>query len=159
MSKIILNQEKVIIKISEEGTYAHIVGSGMDLHWEPCSEEIARLDYENRNTQFENLRDGGIYFPSEDMVMPFDCGVTEIIDVDLPEYVKTKEYKYIDGAFVINVPVKIERIKKELSNLDIIINRATEDLYIATGTVAYANVQEVINRKNALRAELAALEA
>ena len=159
MSKIVLDSEKVILKISEEGTYAHIVGTGNDTHWEGCTEEVARNDYENRSSQSGALKDGGIYFPNENMVMPFNCGVDSIIEVEIPEGVKEREYKYIDGQFIINVPVRKENIIRELAELDTIINRATEDLYTATNTTPYANVQEVIAKKEALRAELAELEA
>ena len=159
MSKIVLDSEKVILKISEEGTYAHIVGTGNDTHWEGCTEEVARNDYENRSSQSGALKDGGIYFPNENMVMPFNCGVDSIIEVEIPEGVKEREYKYIDGQFIINVPVRKENIIRELAELDTIINRATEDLYTATGTTPYASVEEVIAKKEALRKELAELEA
>ena len=159
MSKIVLDSEKVILKISEEGTYAHIVGTGNDTHWEGCTEEVARNDYENRSSQSGALKDGGIYFPNENMVMPFNCGVDSIIEVEIPEGVKEREYKYIDGQFIINVPVRKENIIRELAELDTIINRATEDLYTATGTTPYTSVEEVIAKKEALRKELAELEA
>lgn len=157
MSKIVLDADKVILKIAEEGTYAHIVGTGDATHWEGCSEEVARNDYANRSSQSGALKDGGIYFPNENMVMPFNCGADSIIEVELPEGVKAREYKYIDGEFVINVPVRREAIIRELAELDAIINRATEDLYVATGTTPYASVEEVIVKKDALRAELAQL--
>ena len=159
MSKIVLDADKVILKISNEGTYAHIVGTGNDTHWEGCTEEVARNDYKNRNSQSGLLKDGGIYFPNENMVMPFNCGVDSIIEVEVPEEVKEGEYKYIDGQFIINVPARKENIIRELSELDSIINRATEDLYAATGTTPYASVEEVIDKKEALRKELAELEA
>lgn len=41
--------------------------------------------------------------------------------------------------------------KKELTELDITINRSTEDLYIMTGSTPYSSVQAVIDRKNELR--------
>lgn len=82
----------------------------------------------------------------------------EIIEVEtVPENVEPALYKYVDGEFTINVEQKRRYILDELSNLDTVINRATEDLYTATNTTPYANVQEVINRKNELRTELAAL--
>lgn len=159
MSKIIINNNSEILKISEECSYAHIVGTGADMHWEACTEDVARHDYEHRICEENHMIDGGIYFPSSNMIMPFGCGASQIIDVEVPEGVIAREYKYENGEFIINTPVRIKRIKKELEELDVIINRATEDLYVATGTAAYANVQEVINRKNELRAELAQLEA
>ena len=159
MSKIVLNSENVILKISEEGTYAHIVGTGNDTHWEGCTEEVARNDYENRSSQSGAFKDGGIYFPNENMVMPFNCGVDSIIEVEVPEEVKEREYKYINGEFIINIPVRKENIIRELAELDTIINRATEDLYVATGTTPYASVEEVIAKKEELRKELAELES
>lgn len=159
MSKIVLDADKVILKISEEGTYAHIVGTGDATHWEACTEEVARNDYANRSSQSGALKDGGIYFPNENMVMPFNCGADSIVEVELPEGVKEREYKYIDGQFIINVPVRKEAIIRELAELDAIINRATEDLYIATGTTPYTSVEEVIAKKEALRAELVELNA
>lgn len=159
MSKIILNEENEIVKIAEEGGYAHIAGTGDDTHWELCSEEVARADYANKSSNDGVLKDGGIFFPGENMVMPFACGVTSIFDVEVPEDVIEREYKYIDGKFVVNVEVRKENIVKQLEELDAIINRATEDLYVATKTTPYASVQEVIEKKEALRAELAELEA
>ena len=159
MSKIVINENSEILYISEEGTYAHIVGIGEEMHWEACSEEIARNDHENCTCDETKIIDGGIYFPSINMIMPFGCGASQLIDVEVPEGILAREYKYENGEFIINTPVRIARIKKELEELDVIINRATEDLYVATGTSAYANVQDVINRKNELRAELAQLEA
>lgn len=159
MSKIVLNKENVILKIAEEGDYAHIVGLGEEAHWECCTKDIALADYENRCATEEKLLDGGIFFPEMNMVMPFSCGANEILEVEVPEGIKAQEYKYENGAFLINAPVRIKNIKKELEALDAIINRATEDLYAATETTAYANVQAAIDRKNVLRAELATLEA
>ena len=49
---------------------------------------------------------------------------------------------------------QIMLIKQELSILDKTINRATEDLYIATNTSPYTSIQEVIDKKNELRKEL-----
>ena len=147
-----------ILKISEEGGYGHIVGSGDDTHWELCSEEVARSDYKNRSMEVGAFKDGGIFFPEENMVMPFNCGVDSILDVEIPEGIKAGEYKYIDGKFVINVPVRKKAIIKELEELDKIINRSTEDLYAATGVTPYASIEEVIAKKEALRAELAELE-
>lgn len=159
MNKIVLNNENVILNISTEGDYAHVVGTGNETHWEICSEDIARQDYENRQATEEKIIDGGIFFPEANMVMPFSCGANEILEVEVPEGIKAQEYKYENGAFLINAPVRIRNIKKELEALDAIINRATEDLYVATETTAYVNVQAAIDRKNVLRAELATLEA
>lgn len=41
--------------------------------------------------------------------------------------------------------------KKELKELDTIINRATEDIYAKTETEYYASTKEVVDRKNELR--------
>lgn len=41
--------------------------------------------------------------------------------------------------------------KKELNELDGVINRATEDLYLASNITPYDSVQKVIERKNELR--------
>lgn len=41
--------------------------------------------------------------------------------------------------------------KKELKELDVIINRATEDIYAKTETDYYASTKEVVDRKNELR--------
>lgn len=49
---------------------------------------------------------------------------------------------------------RIEEIKAELSQLDTIINRSTEDLYVLTQTTPYTTTQEVITKKEELRAEL-----
>ena len=82
----------------------------------------------------------------------------EIVEVEIvPENVEPTLYKYVDGKFTINVEQKRRYILDELNELDVVINRATEDLYIATKTTPYTNVQEVINRKNELRTELATL--
>jgi hypothetical protein len=160
MNKIVLNKEKVVLMISTEGGYAHVVGVKEDAHWELCSEQIARNDYENRKATVEQIIDGGIFFPETNLVMSFSCGADSIIEVEnVPSNIVAYEYKYIDGEFVVNTPVRIKNIKTELDELDAVINRATEDLYITTGATAYANVQDVINKKNELRAELAQLEA
>ena len=158
MGKITLNEQGEILKISTEGGYGHIVGTGDDTHWELCSEEIARNDYKNRSTEPNAFKDGGIFFPEEDMVMPFNCGVDSILEVEIPEGIKPREYKYIDGKFVINVPVRKKAIIKELEELDKIINRSTEDLYASAGIKPYASVEEVIEKKQSLRIELTELE-
>lgn len=49
---------------------------------------------------------------------------------------------------------RVEEIKAELEQLDVTINRATEDLYVLTDTIPYKSTQEVIDRKEELRAEL-----
>lgn len=49
---------------------------------------------------------------------------------------------------------RIAEIKTELEELDATINRATEDLYNLTNTTPYKFTQEVIDRKEVLRAEL-----
>ena len=52
---------------------------------------------------------------------------------------------------------RMQEIKVELNSLDIIINRATEDLYNLTNTAPYETTQNVINRKKELREELKTL--
>ena len=52
---------------------------------------------------------------------------------------------------------KETEIKQELAELDITINRATEDLYNLTNTTPYESTQNVINRKIELREELKTL--
>lgn len=49
---------------------------------------------------------------------------------------------------------RVEEIKAELEQLDVTINRATEDLYNLTNTTPYKSTKEVIDKKEALRAEL-----
>lgn len=49
---------------------------------------------------------------------------------------------------------RAEEIKTELNNLDVTINRATEDLYALTEIIPYENIQNVISRKIELRNEL-----
>lgn len=160
MAKIVLDKENSIIKVATEGGYGHIVGIGDNARWELCSEEIARTDYENKVCTEDELRDGGIYFPKEDSVMPFDCGAEKIIEVEIPAEIQNpKDYKYINGEFVINNEIRINSIKIRLAELDLIINRATEDLYKATEATPYTTVEEAIKEKEALRAELATLLA
>lgn len=156
--KLILNEENEIMIAADEAEYAHVIGQGEDAHWESCPEEIAREDYENRNFEDENnIKDGGIILPSKQMIIPFVSGAREIVDADVPEDLNVLEYKYIDGEFILNTRVRESNIKQELEQLDIIINRATEDLYKATGVIAYETVQNAINKKDELRAELATL--
>ena len=159
MNKLILNKDNVILQITDNAEYVHVVGTGADAHWETCEEEVARHDYENRISNEEQIIDGGIKLTTAKIVMPFTSGAHMIVEAEIPEGINALEYKYIDGKFVINAKVRANNIKQELEELDTTINRATEDLYVATGTAAYTNVQEVIDRKNALRAELASLEA
>lgn len=52
---------------------------------------------------------------------------------------------------------RTQEIKVELNSLDVIINRATEDLYDLTNTTPYETTQNVINRKKELREELKTL--
>ncbi len=159
MNKIILDKDNVIVQITDAAEYVHVVGTGDETHWESCSEEIAKQDYEARSVAEGQIIDGGIRLITSKIIMPFNCGVSTIVETEVPAHVTIQEYKYENGAFLINTPVRIKNIKKELETLDAIINRATEDLYAATGTTAYANVQAAIDRKNVLRAELASLEA
>lgn len=68
--------------------------------------------------------------------------------VDVVEVPKTQEE--------LNAEKETE-IKQELAELDITINRATEDLYNLTNTTPYESTQNVINRKIELRNELKTL--
>ena len=138
--KLILTEENEIMIAADEAEYAHITGQGEDAHWEPCPEEIAREDYENQNFEDENIKDGGIILPSKQMIIPFASGAKQIVDADIPEDLNILEYKYINEEFVLNTRVRENNIKQELEQLDIIINRATEDLYKATGVTAYETV-------------------
>lgn len=156
--KLILDNNNAIIKVTTNAVYAHVEGTGNTTHWAECSEENARKDYENRKITSEEIIDGGILAPEEKVIIPFNAGANKIVEAEIPEGINVLEYKYIDGEFVINAKVRANNIKQELETLDTTINRATEDLYVATGIAAYTNVQEVIDRKNALRAELASLE-
>lgn len=157
--KLILNIKNEIIAVTNVANYAHIAGVGTEAHWEACDEQVARDDYANKGFDGEVVKDGGIILTTQNMIMPFASGAHMIVEAEIPEGINVLEYKYIDGEFVINAKVRANNIKQELETLDTTINRATEDLYVATGTAAYVNVQEVIDRKNALRAELASLEA
>lgn len=157
--KLILDNNNAIIKVTTNAVYAHVEGTGSTTHWAECSEEIAREDYANRKVTPEEIIDGGILAPEEKVIIPFNMGANKIVEAEIPEGIVASEYKYVDGEFIVNAPIRIRVIKDELEALDAIINRATEDLYIATETVAYANVQAAIDRKNVLRAELATLEA
>lgn len=49
---------------------------------------------------------------------------------------------------------KIAAIKVQLASLDVIIPRALEDLYNATGQTPYASVQVVIDQKIELRKQI-----
>ena len=155
MKKVVISIYDEVMKITTEGGYAHTVGTIDNASWELCSEEIARNDYENRGVVDGQLKNGGVYFPSENFVMPFGCGVAKIIDdVEVPDIVKPMEYKYIDGEFVINAPVRRRNIYSELEALDTTINRATEDLYKATGTIPHEAIAKIMQEKEQLRAEL-----
>ena len=78
------------------------------------------------------------------------------------EFVLDEEDNLID---VVEIPKtqeeldeeRTEEIKAELVQLDITINRATEDLYDLTNTTPYETTQNVINRKKELREELKTL--
>lgn len=72
----------------------------------------------------------------------------------------THNYKYEKGR-IVDLGLKPEfamsneeKILKELKELDTVINRATEDLYVLTDTTPYKSTQEVIDRKEELRTEL-----
>ena len=67
---------------------------------------------------------------------------------------------YRDGKWfksVETVEEQIEKIKKMLSSLDTIIDRATEDIYTEVKITPYEKTQNVINRKRELRNELKTL--
>lgn len=49
---------------------------------------------------------------------------------------------------------RIIEIKEELKELDKIINRATEDIYVSIKIVPYIKTEDVIQKKEKLRAEL-----
>lgn len=78
----------------------------------------------------------------------FDFVVEDGKLVDVVEIPKTQEE--------LNAEKETE-IKQELAELDITINRATEDLYNLTNTTPYESTQNVINRKIELRNELKTL--
>ena len=78
----------------------------------------------------------------------FDFVVEDGKLVDVVEVPKTQEE--------LNAEKETE-IKQELAELDITINRATEDLYNLTNTTPYESTQNVINRKIELREELKTL--
>lgn len=73
--------------------------------------------------------------------------------------VKTKEVKKEEYQAKAKTEENIKKyreqeIKNELEELDKIINRATEDLYVLTNLTPYESITKVINRKNELRNEL-----
>lgn len=158
MTKIIIDADNVILKIAEDCDYAHITGTGANAHWEACSEEEARKDYNNKQATQDYVVDGGIIVSSENMIMPFDCGAHNIIETEVPDYIKPFEYKYDNGEFIINTKIRKQNIMRELEELDQVVNRATEDLYAATSTQPYSTIEKIIQRKTELRVELANLE-
>lgn len=139
--KILLNKDNALFDFGNDIVFAK--GGAPDGGLQECSEaEATHIWNREKNTACMN---NGEFTMAE---------VAEI-----PAEVKIEEYKYVDGAFVINIPVKKAGIIRELEELDVIINRATEDLYKATGTTPYANVQETISKKEELRVALANLES
>ena len=73
-------------------------------------------------------------------------------------------YLYRDGEIVERGQVNIDmeafpilderRIRNRLAELDVVIPRALEDLYGATGKIPYPSVKNVIEEKASLRLEL-----
>ena len=82
-------------------------------------------------------------YPRFDFVLDENAELVDVVEIP-----KTQEELKQERA---------EEIKSELSDLDITINRATEDLYALTNTAPYESTQEVINRKIELRNELKTL--
>ena len=138
--KLIINDTDVITKITEEAYYAKVVGEGDDAHLSECPQAEA----------------SHIFLPNENMAYMANMGtIVEVAKV--PDGITAYNYKYEDGEFKINVKYRRQIIIEELEELDKIINRATEDLYEATGTTPYTDIGGAIEKKNELRAELAAL--
>ena len=79
-------------------------------------------------------------FPRFDFVLDDNGELVDVIEIP-------KTQKEINAE-------RIKEIHLALEELDQIINRATEDLYSATNTIPYTNVQEAIEHKEKLRREL-----
>ena len=80
------------------------------------------------------------YFPRFDFVLDENDNVIDVVEIPKTEEELKQE--------------RIEEIKAELNQLDVTINRATEDLYILTDLRAYESIEKVITKKEELRAEL-----
>lgn len=79
-------------------------------------------------------------YPNFDFVTDENGNLVDVVEIPKTEEELSQE--------------RIEEIKAELDTLDATINRATEDLYVLTNTTPYQSTQEVIERKEELRAEL-----
>lgn len=79
-------------------------------------------------------------FPRYDFVLDNDGNLIDVLEIPKTEEEINQE--------------RVEEIKAELEQLDVTINRATEDLYNLTNTTPYKSTKEVIDRKEALRTEL-----
>ena len=135
---LLVNDENVIINIAENAYYAKVVGEGDAAHLGECTQQEATH----------------IFVPDQNLAYMANAGT--LVEVqNIPENVTAYNYKYVNNEFVINAEFRAEEILKELAELDKTINRATEDLYIATNTTPYEAVATVIARKNELRQELA----
>lgn len=134
---LLVNEQNVIINITENAYYAKIVGEGDNAHLGECTQQQATH----------------IFLPDENMA--YMAGMATLIEVEsVPANVTAYNYKYVNNEYVVNTEYRQEEILKELAELDKTINRATEDLYIATNTTPYEAVAAVIARKNELRQEL-----
>ena len=77
------------------------------------------------------------------------------IKIDVKNKTFEQGYKHFEEPTEEELKQKrIKEIKTELEELDTTINRATEDLYVLTHTTPYKSTQEVITKKEELRAEL-----
>ena len=79
-------------------------------------------------------------FPQFEIVLDENGEVKDIVEKNKTQEELNKE--------------RIEKIHLALEELDKIINRATEDLYVLTKTEPYPTVQETIEQKGKLRLEL-----
>jgi hypothetical protein len=80
------------------------------------------------------------YFPRFDFILDENNNLIDVVEISKTEEELNQE--------------RIEEIKSKLNQLDITINRATEDLYVLTNTTPYTTVQETITNKEELRKEL-----
>ena len=89
--------------------------------------------------------------------MPVELGYIAVLTIDWSN--NTAEYKLVELELTQEAKnmMRIDEIHEELETLDQIINRATEDLYTLCKVKSYASVQQIIDTKVALRAELQAL--
>lgn len=79
-------------------------------------------------------------YPRYEFVLDDDGNLVDIVEIPKTEEEINQE--------------RVKEIKEELNSLDNTINRATEDLYVLTNTTPYQSTQQVIARKEELRAEL-----